>query len=132
MNPLTLNPGPLLAGAAVALAVGFSAGWAINGWRLHADVADLKLENAQQITQASQVALEDYKTGAKAIKEAASIGQADYSAALAKLDTIDRRIKNAKPPPLPADCKPGPDRLRNLAEAAAATDQAAARPVSGK
>lgn len=128
MNPLTIK---LLAGVA-ALALAFGAGWGVNGWRLHADLSDEKADRANEISQASQVALADYKEGAKAIKDAATGAQVDITTLGAKLDTIDRRIKNAKPAPLPADCRPGPVRLHNLAEAAAAVDAATARPVAGK
>lgn len=128
MNPLTIK---LLAGAA-ALALSFGAGWGVNSWRLHADIADMKTDQANAISQASQAALEDYKEGAQAIKNAAAGAQTDVTNLGAKLDAIDRRIKNAKPAPLPPDCRPGPDRVRNLAEAAAAVDATTARPVSGK
>ena len=34
MNPLTINPFHALGVAAVTLAIGFGAGWTVNGWRL--------------------------------------------------------------------------------------------------
>lgn len=132
MNPLTMNPGALLAGTAVALALGFGAGWSVNGWRLHADLADEKREHAEEITKASQAALDDYKTAAGLIKAAAEGAQVDVSGLKTKIDILDRRIRNAPPPPLPADCHPGSQRLRDLSDAAAATDKAAARPVAGR
>lgn len=99
---------------------------------LKIEIANIKKDNAEAITQASQVALTDYKAGADAIKAAAQGAQIDLSAVAVHLAAIRRNQKNAPPPPLPADCKPGPVRLRNLSETAAAADQAIARPVSGK
>lgn len=122
-----------------ALVVGLAAG-ATGAKFWYADtIADLKLaaaetkrDEANAISQASQVALSDYKTGADLIKAAALGAQTDLSAVNAQLAAIRRNQKNAPPPPLPADCKPGPIRLRNLAESAAAADAAIARPVPGK
>lgn len=122
-----------------ALAVGLVAGGTGAKFWYADTVADLKIkiagmqkDNAEAITQASQVALSDYKTGADLIKTAALGAQTDLSAVNTQLAAIRRNQKNAPPPPLPADCKPGPVRLRNLAESAAAADAAIARPVSGK
>jgi len=125
--------------AAGALVVGLVAG--ATGSKLwYADaIADLKIaaaetkrDEANAISQASQVALSDLVTGAQQIKAAALGAQTDLTTVNAQLAAIRRNQKNAPPPPLPADCKPGPVRLRNLAESAAAADAAIARPVSGK
>lgn len=132
MNPLSINPTALLGAGAASLAIGFAAGWQVQGWRSSAELAGVKLDHAEAITQASGVALSDYKEAAAVIKDAASGAQLDLAALGVKLDTINRKIKNAPPAPLPPDCKPGSARLRNLAEAAAATDAAIARPVVGK
>jgi len=122
-----------------ALVIGLAAGgFGAKLW--YADtIADLKIaaaetkrDEANAISQASQVALSDYKTAAEVIAAAALGAQTDMTSALAQLAAIRRNQKNAPPPPLPADCKPGPVRLRNLAETAAAADRAIARPVSGK
>lgn len=128
MNPATIK---LVVGAAV-LSAAFGAGWAANGWRLHAELADAKAARADEITQASQVALADYKEAADKIKAAASGAQVDLASVNTQLAAIRRNQKNAPPPPLPADCKPGPVRLRNLAETAAAADKAIAGSVPGK
>ena len=132
MNPLRINPFVLLGAGAAALAIGFGAGWQVQGWRGAAELSGVKLDNAEAITQASTVALSDYKLAASIIKDAASGAQLDVIALGVKLDALNRKTKNAPPPPLPPDCKPGPTRLRNLAEAAATADAAAARPVPGK
>lgn len=99
---------------------------------LKIDIANRKADDANAISQASQVALSDYKEGAEKIKAAALGAQTDLSAITSQLAAIRRNQKNAPPPPLPADCKPGPVRLRNLAESAAAADAALARPIPVK
>jgi len=122
--------------AAGALVVGLAGGgFGAKLW--YADtIADLKIaaaetkrDEANAISQASQVALSDYKTAAEVIAAAALGAQTDLSAVNTQLAAIRRNQKNAPPPPLPADCKPGPVRLRNLAESAAAADAALARPI---
>lgn len=99
---------------------------------LKIDIANAKTDQANAISQASQVALSDLVTGAQQVKAAALGAQTDLTAVNAQLAAIRRNQKNAPPPPLPADCKPGPVRLRNLAESAAAADAAIAGPVSRK
>lgn len=99
---------------------------------LKIDAANAKTDEANSISQASQVALSDYKVAAEVITAAALGAQNDLTAVRADMATIRRNQKNAPPPPLPADCKPGPVRLRNLAETAAAADKAIARPVPGR
>ena len=121
-----------LIGAALILAAAFGAGWAVNGWRLKTDLAELKASRAEEITQASQVALSDYQAAAKTIHDAAASAQLDLSGINTKLATIRRNQKNVPTTPLPPDCKPGPVRLHNLAETAAAADQAIARPVPSR
>lgn len=125
--------------AAGALVVGLVAG-ATGGklWYagtiadLKVDIANMKAANAESISQASQVALSDYQAAAEVVTAAALGAQTDLTAINAQLAAIRKGQKNAPPPALPSDCKPGPVRLRNLAESAAAADQAIARPVPRK
>jgi len=125
--------------AAGALVIGLAAGgFGAKLWyagtiaNLKIAAAETKRDEANAISQASQVALSDYKTAAEVIAAAALGAQTDLSAVNTQLAAIRRNQKNAPPPPLPADCKPGPVRLRNLAESAAAADGAIARPVPRK
>lgn len=114
------------------LLLGAAGGAALDHTIMSAKIDRMKLDNAEAISQASQVALSDYKAGADLIKAAALGAQTDLSSISAQLAAIRRSQKNAPPPPLPTDCKPGAVRLRNLSETAAAADQAIARPVPGK
>lgn len=99
---------------------------------LKIDAANAKTDEANAISQASQVALSDYKVAAEVITAAALGAQTDLTAVRADMATIRRNQKNAPPHALPADCRPGPVRLRNLAETAAAADKAIARSVPGR
>lgn len=122
-----------------ALVVGLAAGgfgtklwYASSISELKIAAAETKRDEANAISQASQVALSDYKLAAEVVTASALSAQTDLTAVNAQLAAIRRNQKNAPPPPLPTDCKPGPVRLRNLAESAAAADSAISRPVSGK
>lgn len=99
---------------------------------LNLSLAQLKQKQAEDVSKASQAALADLTAAAGKIKAAAESGNVDVSALGAKLDALNRSYKNAKAPALPVDCRPGVVRVRNLAESAAAVDQAIARPVPGK
>lgn len=114
------------------LVVGGAGGFALEHTIKSAEIAAIKLGNAEAISQASQVALADYKTAAEVIADAALGARTDLTAVTAQLSAIRKGQKNAPPPPLPSDCRPGPIRLRNLAETAAAADKVIAGPVAGK
>lgn len=49
----------LLATFAVSLAIGFGGGWAANGWRLGAEIAQIKQEQSEAVTKGVQEALAD-------------------------------------------------------------------------
>lgn len=99
---------------------------------LKVSAANTKANDAEAISKQSQTALSDLADASKTIKEKASAGQVDVAALNTKLDTITRTLKNAKPPALAADCKPGTVRVRNLSDSAAAVDQAISRSVTGR
>jgi hypothetical protein len=126
-----MNPIPTWPFVVGALFIGGAGGFALEHTIKSAEISEIKLTNANEITQASQVALEDYKTAAGVVTEAALGAHTDMTVALNQLAAIRKGQKNAPPPPLPDDCRPGPVRLRNLADTAAAADKAAARPISG-
>ena len=116
----------------LSVALAFGAGWVANGWRLHATISDMKRADAEAISQVSQVALSDFQLVANSINASAGGAQVDLTSINAKLAQIQRTQKNAPPPALPADCKPGPVRLRNLSETAAAADHAISRSTSSR
>lgn len=128
MNPLAAKA----LAAAAALGLAFGTGWVVNGWRLGTELAEAKASRASEMAKDAQTALADYKVAAETIHKAATGAQLDLASVTAQLATIRKAQKNAPPPPLPTDCKPGAVRLRNLAETAAAADAAIARPAAGR
>ena len=124
MNPLSINPLVLLAGAALAAAVGAGAGWTANGWRLGAELADLKASYAgQQATQAAAT-VSTMKQDATQIHEAAKAFLTAQQAIGPKFDALKKEMHDAKP--LPPDCRPDDRRVRNLDAAIDAANSAAA------
>ena len=116
-----LAPYKLLLAAVLA----FGAGWAVNGWRLGAELAGEKAARAQdQATQAG-AALSAVQVDALAIRQAATEYAAAQSTLAPKLAALTKELRNAKP--LPADCRPDAVRVRNLDAAIDAANQAAAR-----
>lgn len=128
MNPLAVKA----IAAAVALGLSFGAGWAVNGWRLAADLAEVKAARFDEAAQQSRDALTNYQAAAEVIHDAAASAQIDLSGFAAQLAAIRKAQRETHPPPLPTDCKPGAIRLRNLAETAAAADATIARPATGR
>lgn len=102
----------------------FGAGWQINGWRLNAEIADLKREHAEEKARESQKELDDFITASKTIKDAAQNANLDVSSLNKQLAAIHKEFKDAQRP-LPADCKPDGARLQRLAKSVEATRNAA-------
>jgi hypothetical protein len=111
--------------ASFALAVGlFIAGWLANGWRLGAELADVRAEHAGQVAIQATAALSTMKADADAIHAAAQqLGAIEITLG-PKIDALKKEIRNAKP--LPAGCVPDAGRVRNLDAAIDAANAAAA------
>lgn len=125
MNPLTINPLALLGAGALAIALGFGSGWTANGWRLGAELSDLKATHAgEQATQAA-TAITDMKADAASIHAAATEYAAIESTLAPKIAALTKELKNA--PKLPPGCRPDDFRVRNLEAAVDAANAAAAR-----
>lgn len=106
-----------------AVALGFGAGWAVNGWRLGADVANLRAEHAHQQMDQATSAASALQADAAAIHQAA-IEYAGVQSTLApKITALTKELRNAKP--LPVDCRPDSVRVRNLDAAIDAANQTA-------
>lgn len=129
MNPLAIKP--MLIGCAVALAIGAGAGWTANGWRMGAQIAELKTDAATTQAKVATDALADLETGMKRVTAAAKVAQGSVGTVNSQLDQIRKDFKNATPPPLHPDCRPDAMRMRALTAAAAAVDQAIAGPKPG-
>lgn len=126
MNPLSINPLVLLGAGAAALAIGFSSGWATNGWRKDVQVAELKTEAASKQAKAATDALTGLEADIKRIASSARTAQGNVGAVNIQLDQIRKDFKNENAPPLPANCRPDDIRVRSLTAAAGAVDQAIA------
>lgn len=126
--------------AAGTLVIGLAVGGIGATWWHSDTISDLELkiskmerDAAVKVANDSNAALADLTAAAKNIKAASETGQVSITTLGTKLDAIDRRYRNAKPPaPLPVDCRPGAERVRRLTEGAAAVNEALARPVPGQ
>jgi hypothetical protein len=125
MNPLSLNPLALMAGAVLSIAIGFGGGWTVNGWRLGADLSELKAQHAEERAVQAQGALADLATAAAKIHAAADQYAGIQTTLGTKLEQLRKEFQNAKP--LPVNCRPDDFRLRHLKSAVDATNEAAAR-----
>jgi hypothetical protein len=127
MNPFLINPGHLLAGLALALFIGFGGGWTANGWRLGAEISDIKADHAQQKAKAAGETVTTMKADAAAIHTAAEEFAKLQSTLGPKFDALKNEVRNAKTTaPLPAGCLPDVIRVRNLDAAIDAANAAAA------
>ncbi|MEM5429410.1 hypothetical protein [Cupriavidus oxalaticus] len=101
----------------------FAAGWSANGWRKDAEIAELTAARAQADLTSANLALTDMKEAGAKIRQSADDYLAIQSMLGVKMDALRKDLKNAKP--LPADCRPDAQRVRNLSEAVDAAKQAA-------
>ncbi|WP_367395017.1 hypothetical protein [Cupriavidus sp. Agwp_2] len=114
-----------LIGAAALGACLFAAGWAVNGWRKDAEIAELTAARAQADLTSANQALSDIQATGAAIRQHADYYLAVQSDLGAKMDAIRKDMKNARKP-LPVDCRPDAQRVRGLSDAVDAAKQAAA------
>lgn len=115
----------LAAGAGVAAVVlAFGAGWAVNGWRLGADLANLRAAHAQAQAAQANATVSTLQADAAVIHQAATEYAGIQSTLAPKITALTKELRNAKP--LPVGCAPTPDRVRNLDAAIDAANQAAA------
>lgn len=124
MNPLSLNPGVLLASLIVAAAAGAGAAWTAQEWRMDAAIADLKREHAAEKADNATAALGQIQTDIGRMRTAAETVQAGAETFQTAAATLQKGFKRENPPPpLPADCRLDSGRLRYLeAVASAAND----------
>lgn len=125
MNPFSINPLHALAAAVITLSIGFGGGWAVNGWRLGTEAAEVKADAATTRAQSAALALSQLGERIEGMNRAASGAQIDVAALNGKLDLIRKDLKNAQvQKPLPAGCAPDIERLRNLQRAVDAANAA--------
>lgn len=120
--------GALKAALVVALAIAlFGAGWHINGWRLGAQIEKINAARASDRAKQAEGALADLASAAGKINVAATVYAASARTLDASLVNLNKEFKNERAKnPLPADCRPTAERLRQLAAAVGAANKAAA------
>ena len=108
----------LLVGIA-GLIVGLTAGWFANGWRLSADSTTEKLSAVQSNA-------DHFRDATKMVNETATEHVRNTDELNKQIAELKKELAHAKKNrPVPADCKPDPDRLRILADAVTAANTAA-------
>lgn len=119
-----------VAAAAAAVVASFSAGWIAQGWRKDAAISDMERATVQAEASALGRDIVGLQKAASAVQAAASGAIADNTATVRELRAIRQEMKNAKP--LPPDCRPDAERLRQRNAAIEAYNRAAAGSVSGR
>lgn len=105
--------------AAFFLGAGFAAGWIVNGWRLSADSTTEKLS-------AVQANADHFAEASKKVNDSANEYLGNSEQLEKQIAELKKELAHAKKNrPVPADCKPDPDRLRVLADAVTAANTAA-------
>lgn len=133
VNPLMMKPLALLGGVVVAVAIGFGGGWMVNGWRLTSDVAEAKLDAAEQRADAANTALDQLAGRLDDMNTQATTATLDMKTFGQKLDKSLKDLKNAQTQaPLPRDCVPDSRRLLNLREAVGAANAAITGTAAGR
>lgn len=112
MMPTLTGPLRALTGATLLLAIGAAGGWAVNGWRLGAELAEAKAAQSDQNAAQARAALSAIQTDAQAINKAAGDLLAMQRALAPKFEQLQKAVKDAKP--LPSDCRPDDFRVRAL------------------
>lgn len=118
----TLAVGFALVGA---LAAAGTCGWLINGLRLDAQIADLRQRHAKERADQVTAELSTFRADAAVIHQAATEYAAINTTLAPKITALTKELRNAKP--LPPDCRPDVDRVRNLDAAIDAANKAIPR-----
>lgn len=91
---------PTLIAAAVSLAIGFGGGWVSNGWRLHAEIAQMQTQEAINLSNGLRDALDKttryQRTKDEALKKAesrAAANAASASAARTESDVLRQQLE---------------------------------------
>lgn len=99
----------------LAMALGGAAGWITNGWRHGAEIAELQRAHAEFRATLSEQALTNVQADATTIRKAATEFATIQSTLAPRMSALTKELRNVRnATPLPADCKPTPDRVRNL------------------
>jgi hypothetical protein len=112
-------------GAIAAILAGGATFW-LTSQGYKATIAQMKANEAKADADRANAVLAKYEADTAIIHDAANAFAATQGTLVSKLDTISKDLKNVQAKhPLPANCKPDADRLRNLEAAVAAANAAA-------
>jgi hypothetical protein len=115
-------------GLLLAMALAGAAGWFTNGWRHDAEIAELQRAHAETMRSQSELALTTLQADATRITEAATEFATIQSTLAPRMSALTKELRNVRNvTPLPADCKPTPDRVRNLEAAIDAANKSIPR-----
>ena len=112
-------------GLLLTMALAGAAGWFANGWRHDAEIAELQRAHAEFRATLSEAALADVQADAAIIRTAATEFAAIQSTLAPRMSALTKELRNAKP--LPDDCVPDADRVRNLDAAIEAANKSIPR-----
>ena len=98
---------------------GLAIGWIVNGWRLAADSTTEKLSAVQSNA-------DHFRDATKMVNETATEHVRNTDELNKQIAELKKELAHAKKNrPVPADCRPDPDRLRVLKDAVTAANTAA-------
>jgi len=104
----------------------FGAGWQVQDWRKSEEILTIKAEQVSDRAAVAEKAFDDLRTGTEKMQTAATELTGIKLNLDGKLDKISMDLKNAQAKsPLPVDCKPDDERVRNLKAAVDAANSAA-------
>jgi hypothetical protein len=102
-------------GLLLAMSLAGAAGWLTNGWRRDAEIAELQRAHAETMRSQSELALTTLQADVERITTAATEFATIQSTLAPRMSALTKELRNVRNvTPLPADCKPTPDRVRNL------------------
>lgn len=109
----------------IALAIfvaGGGAGWYFTSNVYDAEISGMKTTEAVGRASAAEASLDEFKSTADSIHKSAVESRDDIAALRKSMDQLKKERKNEKP--LPVDCVPDSERLRNFQSAVTATNKA--------
>lgn len=113
--------------AGIILLIGaFFIGMKVESWQRDAEIAEIRLQIADDREKVLKQSIEDMATASKNMREASEAAQVIVGKNDEKLNAIAKEIKKFKP--LPVDCKPDGMRQQSLERAIDATNN----PLSGR
>ncbi len=106
--------------------VGIGLGATVQGWRLGAQIAELKAKHAESREKLATDALDTIKADTARVTEAADRFIQHQTTLSTSFAAMRQEFRNANRTPLPADCRPDAVRMQYLESAISAANKAIA------